>query len=153
MARRSRRRQSRFVSLVCTDRQTDRPAHSHFSVVAFFVFLVFLCTATTQPPVHTTLDASLAVPLCHLGKQSPVVTDFTTEVADLFTPRIKTPCSHLCYNFTHDTFKKKKFQITKSSNPIGLEKKNLNKNLFPHLHTTLFNNPLYIIGGIYFVSY
>ncbi len=33
----------------------------------------FLGTATTQPPVHTILDASLAVPLCHLGNKAPLL--------------------------------------------------------------------------------
>ncbi len=127
MARRRRRRQSRFVSLVCTDRQTDARAPSSLSSrSSCFSFPLHRHNPASGPHYSRRLFGCATLPP---RQQSPVVTDFTTQVADLFTPRIEIPCSHLCYNFTQDTFKTKNsdHQIRQSHWP-GEKKFNL-KNL------------------------
>ncbi len=63
------------LRLARVHRQTDRQTRA-LPLLCRRVLRVsrFLCTATTQPPVHTTtLDASLAVPLCHLGNKAPLL--------------------------------------------------------------------------------
>jgi hypothetical protein len=123
MARRRRRRQSRFVSLVCTDRQTDRQTRA-LPLLCRRVLRVsrFLCTATTQPPVHTTLDASLAVPPCHLGNKAPLLQTSQPRWQICLHQESR---SHV-HTYVITSLKillRQKIQITKSGNPIGLEKK------------------------------
>ncbi len=73
MARRKKKK-TIPLPLARVHRQTDRQTRA-LPLLCRRVLRVsrFLGTATTQPPVHTILDASLAVPLCHLGNKAPLL--------------------------------------------------------------------------------